>query len=134
MEKRKDPWGKFLEDLGYYNPFTKKKDFKKERIKYWLSKGAQLSDTVHNLLVDEKIISIPKIKKNRAKKSSSASPSSEATEDKKATAVPSEDLRDSEKRRIEDKPEHKQKESKAVETENKKELVAEKFIAEKKED
>ncbi len=61
-ENKKDPQGNFLEDLGFYNPTSKKKVFNKERIKYWLSKGAQLSDTIHNLLVDEKIISEPKIK------------------------------------------------------------------------
>lgn len=62
LEKKKDPWGDFLEDLGYYNPKTKSKSLKKERIGYWLSKGAKPSVTVHNLLVEEKIISGPKVK------------------------------------------------------------------------
>ena len=28
----------------------------KERIQYWISKGAQTSDTVHNILVDQGVI------------------------------------------------------------------------------
>lgn len=62
LENKKDPLGNFLEDLGYYSPLDKKRGLKKERIKYWLSKGAQVSNTVHNLLVEEKIISAPKLK------------------------------------------------------------------------
>lgn len=55
--------GRFLELLGHYNPHQKEVGLKKERIKYWISKGAQASDTVHNLLVKEEIIKGPKIKK-----------------------------------------------------------------------
>jgi small subunit ribosomal protein S16 len=57
-EKTRDPWGKHLEVLGTYDPLTvpKKIDFDAERIKHWLSKGAQPSETVHNMLVDLKII------------------------------------------------------------------------------
>jgi small subunit ribosomal protein S16 len=43
-----------LEELGYYDPANKNTDLqlnlKKERIEYWLSVGAQPSDTVQNLL------------------------------------------------------------------------------------
>ncbi|MBI5654987.1 30S ribosomal protein S16 [Candidatus Uhrbacteria bacterium] len=57
-EKTKDPWGKYLENLGLYNPLAKPPtfDFKADRVKYWISKGAQASDTVWNLLVDQKIV------------------------------------------------------------------------------
>jgi len=48
--------GKSIEDLGYVNPLTKKKSFNKERILHWMSKGAKASETIHNLLVSEKII------------------------------------------------------------------------------
>ncbi|MEI7810073.1 MAG: 30S ribosomal protein S16 [bacterium] len=48
--------GKFLEILGSYNPKVGEKNFKNDRIKYWLSNGAQLSDTMHNFLVHEKVI------------------------------------------------------------------------------
>lgn len=49
--------GGFLEVLGFLNPHTKEKSFKADRIKYWIEKGAQCSDTVHNLLVSNDIVS-----------------------------------------------------------------------------
>jgi len=57
-EKSKDPWGKYLEILGTYNPRSTPSaiDLKTDRIKYWLGKGAQTSDTVWNLFVDQKIV------------------------------------------------------------------------------
>jgi small subunit ribosomal protein S16 len=67
-EKSKDPWGDFLEDLGFYNPRSKETVLKRDRIKYWLSKGAQLSATVHNLLVSQGLIKGPKVKATKMKK------------------------------------------------------------------
>src|SRR3989339_141017 len=48
--------GRFLEVLGFLNPHTKEKSFKADQIKHWIEKGAQCSDTVHNLLVKEGIV------------------------------------------------------------------------------
>ncbi len=53
--------GKFLEILGAYNPKAGTKNFKTDRVKYWISKGAQLSPTMHNFLVSENVISGKKI-------------------------------------------------------------------------
>ena len=56
-EKTRPPKsGKFIEQLGSYNPKTKEKILNPERIKYWISKGAQPSNTIHNLLIKNKII------------------------------------------------------------------------------
>lgn len=56
-DKRNAPkGGRFLEVIGFYNPLTKEKQLKKERVQYWLGVGAQPSDTVHNLLVKEGIL------------------------------------------------------------------------------
>ena len=46
--------GRFLEVVGTYNPITQpaKVDLKLERIDYWISVGAQMSDTVSNLVKD----------------------------------------------------------------------------------
>jgi small subunit ribosomal protein S16 len=52
--------GGFLEVLGFLNPHTKEKSFKADRIEYWIRKGAQCSDTVHNLLVSNSVIKGPK--------------------------------------------------------------------------
>lgn len=55
--------GKYLEVLGSYDPRRENKieQFKVEEIKHWISKGAQLSDTVHNFLVTKKVIAGKKI-------------------------------------------------------------------------
>lgn len=57
-EKTKDPWGDVLEYLGYVNPRTNPPSIslKIERIKYWLSKGAQVSDTVKNILISQNVL------------------------------------------------------------------------------
>jgi small subunit ribosomal protein S16 len=61
-EKGRDPWGKALEILGQYNPRSTPPaiNLKTERIKYWLDHGAQTSDTVWNMFVDQKIVDGPK--------------------------------------------------------------------------
>ena len=59
--KRAAKSGKFLEILGSYDARQKKIQLKNERIKHWLLNGAQVSDTVHNLLVNAKIIDSAKI-------------------------------------------------------------------------
>src|SRR3990167_6102209 len=53
--------GRFHEVLGTYNLMTDEKKVNAERIKYWISKGAQPSGTVHNYLVNERIIAGKKI-------------------------------------------------------------------------
>lgn len=55
------PSGKFIEILGHYNPHTKEKVFKEERILHWIARGAQPSPTVHNLFVDAGIIKGAKV-------------------------------------------------------------------------
>src|ERR1035437_6129677 len=53
--------GRFLEIVGTYNPKVGETNFKADRIKYWISKGAKLSDTMHNFLVHQKIIEGKKV-------------------------------------------------------------------------
>ncbi|XKT74861.1 MAG: 30S ribosomal protein S16 [Patescibacteria group bacterium UBA2103] len=53
--------GKHVEQLGSYNPKTKAVTMKKDRIEHWMSVGAQVSDSVHNLLVKEGVIEGSKI-------------------------------------------------------------------------
>ena len=44
--------GRFIEEIGYYNPVAEPVEMKinDERAKYWLSVGAQPTDTVRALL------------------------------------------------------------------------------------
>lgn len=67
-EKTTSPKGKYIELLGNFDPRSKAKSFEKDRITYWISKGAQVSDTVTNLLVTEKIIEGKKIAKHKVAK------------------------------------------------------------------
>jgi len=57
--------GRFLEILGTYNPKVADKklraNFVNDRIKHWMSNGAKLSDTMHNFLVQEKVIEGKKV-------------------------------------------------------------------------
>jgi len=53
--------GKYLEILGNYDPVHKTKALDGERIKYWISKGAQISPTVNNLMVNYKVWDRPKM-------------------------------------------------------------------------
>lgn len=49
-EKREKLNGKQLEDLGWYNPHTKKSQFNAPRITHWAKMGAQPTETVAVLL------------------------------------------------------------------------------------
>lgn len=54
--------GRFLEILGSYDARRSEKAvFNNEKVKHWISQGAKLSDTVHNLLVERKVIEGKKI-------------------------------------------------------------------------
>jgi len=68
-DKRRPPRaGRFVEEVGFYNPLTKERVLKEERIKYWIGVGAKPSDIVYNLLVKEKIIKGKKIPVSKVKK------------------------------------------------------------------
>jgi small subunit ribosomal protein S16 len=69
-DKRKDMYGPALEILGWYDPHVKptKIEVKADRVQYWLSKGAQASATVHNLLVGAGVVKGDKVVKAHAKK------------------------------------------------------------------
>ncbi len=50
--------GKFIENLGHYNPLTDPitLEVKKERVDHWIALGAQPTETVHRLLFKHGII------------------------------------------------------------------------------
>jgi small subunit ribosomal protein S16 len=53
--------GRALEVLGSYDARKSNEIIHEERVKYWISKGAQASDTMHNMLVHKKIIEGKKV-------------------------------------------------------------------------
>ncbi len=97
-EKTAPPKGKFLEKLGFVNPLKKERKVNAERIKYWLSKGVQVSDTVYNILVEEKVIEgekrkikiKPKKKKKEGEKEESVKEEKPKEESKDARSKESE--------------------------------------------
>lgn len=50
--------GKFIEEIGYYNPLTEPKEIKidAEKATKWLNNGAQPTDTVRTLLKKTEIL------------------------------------------------------------------------------
>jgi len=103
-EAARDTYGKALEILGSYNPFTKELEVKKDRIEHWIGNGAQMSPTVNNLLIEKGII------KGDKKKASKPGKKKE-DEEKKETETKKEEV----------KPETPQEEKKEEAKEEKKE-------------
>jgi len=48
--------GRFIEELGFYDPQTKECSIKDERVQHWIGEGASVSDTAHNLFVKKGVI------------------------------------------------------------------------------
>src|SRR3989344_4094108 len=72
--------GRFQEILGSYDPRKSTDALNAERIQYWLSRGAGVTPTIHNLLVTHQVLTAPKI--NVSAKSKKAPSSAKATEGK----------------------------------------------------
>jgi len=116
--------GRFLEIVGFFNPLTKEKKLKGERIKHWLSMGAQPSDRVHNLLVSENIIKEKKIAvhaKTKKKEEESSVPQKEAGQSEavkkelpaeKPVSEQKEEKTVDNKKQLEEKKEEKKEETK----------------------
>lgn len=111
-EREKDTQAGTLETLGKYNPVLKDKviDLNVERIKHWISMGAQPSNTVHNLLVNAGILSAEKAKaititkKRRGKLDEKKAADEEAKS--AATAAASEEVVQQDVPENEDEPQH----------------------------
>jgi small subunit ribosomal protein S16 len=62
LEKTAGPKaGKYVDLVGTYNPRTKAMTVDGDRIKDWVAKGAQLSPSLSNLLIDKGIIEGKKV-------------------------------------------------------------------------
>jgi small subunit ribosomal protein S16 len=92
--------GKYLENLGWYD--TRRKNttdqLDVEQIKHWIGKGAKLSLTLHNFLVNQKVIegkklnALPRkspVKKKEEAKKEGAAPTAKEESAKPAEAAPS---------------------------------------------
>ncbi len=80
--------GKFCEEVGFVNRVNKEIKLDREKIAYWMSKGARPSATVKNILIGEKAIEgkkIPVHAKSK-KKDNAAEPAAPAKEASPAAA------------------------------------------------
>ena len=107
------PGGRHVEILGSYDPHTKANTFKKERIQYWISKGARPSETAHNLFVKNGIIEgkkrITKIPKPKVEEVAAPEAAAEAkAEEVKTEETKVEDVKTeapvAEEKKVEEKP------------------------------
>lgn len=64
-EKTKDPYGKALEILGSYNPYSKELKVKADRVKHWISKGAAMTPSINNLFITNKIVEGKKLNNSK---------------------------------------------------------------------
>jgi small subunit ribosomal protein S16 len=84
IDLRKSRDSSAIEELGHFDPIEKQQEkaltVKADRIKYWLSVGAQPSQTVRNLLAKAGVIEKPpvKIDKRREKRQAAAKAAKEA--------------------------------------------------------
>lgn len=83
------PTGRHVAVLGSYDPHQKKAVLKAEKIKEWIGKGAQVSDSVYNLFVKEGVVEgkkrVIKMEKPKAPEAP-AEPASSADGEKKEEA------------------------------------------------
>ncbi|HRY82278.1 MAG TPA: 30S ribosomal protein S16 [Candidatus Moranbacteria bacterium] len=93
QEKTVAPGGRHVEILGSYDPHSKQAVLKDERIKYWIEKGAQLSDTVHNLFASKGLIAEKKRPVKMPKKVEEAKPEEAKTEAPVAENKPVEEVK-----------------------------------------
>ena len=57
LESKRGPKsGSYLDLVGSYDARTDRVELNEERIKHWISEGATVSDTVHNLLVSKGVV------------------------------------------------------------------------------
>lgn len=92
-EKSRAVKREYIEIVGLFNPTSKDNKFqcKKERVEYWLSKGAQPSETVNNLLCDFGVLDKDKkIKRIHGKKTKKKDLNSEGENPKTDSAVTTE--------------------------------------------
>ncbi len=72
MDSRRPRDGKYLEWLGVYDPLirddAKKAVINKERTEYWLSVGAQPSETVYSFLKDNHVQGLVRMRKPKHKR------------------------------------------------------------------
>ncbi|HPW34242.1 MAG TPA: 30S ribosomal protein S16 [Candidatus Paceibacterota bacterium] len=91
LPKRSKLVGKFVDDLGWYNAHTNKFQINSERAKQWIANGAQPTDTIHNILIDAKVITGSKIPLH---KKSKQEPKAEPVKSEAKVEAPAENIQE----------------------------------------
>lgn len=91
--------GKFVADLGWYNPHTDEFTVKADDVQEWMKNGANPTSTVHNLLVEKGIIKGDKVTswKPKKKEVEEGEAEEEKKEEKPAEEAPAEEKEEEEK-------------------------------------
>lgn len=117
-EKSRDPFGRVLESLGSYNPHSKELIAKSDRINYWISKGAQMTPSVNNLLIANKLIEGDKRAASKpGKKSEKRQAQIQAKEEKrkaeaeKKEEAKKEEVKEEPKEEVKEEPKEEKKET-----------------------
>lgn len=95
VDKRTRRDGAPVEELGWFNPVekdaSKQLSLNEERVKYWISMGAQPTDTVRDMLAKRNLIDVKAWEADRAQdrkkveaKKAAAAAAGEAKDEKKA--------------------------------------------------
>lgn len=100
-EKARDPYGRALEILGSYNPYNKELKVKSDRVNYWISQGSQMTPSVNNLFVDNKIVEAKKVKNSKVGTPNKRKAESQAKADAKKEEAKAAEV-------VEEKPEEKE--------------------------
>ncbi len=123
--KRGPKSGDNVELLGSYNPHSNNIQIDGDRVKHWMSVGAQVSDTMHNLLIREKIIEGKKInvlpkKSPIVKETTEEEKKAEEPKTEAETETPKEEVKAEEEAPVETKVEEVKEEPKAQEAKEEK--------------
>ena len=118
--------GKFIEKLGSYNPLLPKDKKERikvefERVKYWISKGAQPTLRVSRILGEMQLMPMPKpgnnplkaIPKKERKKETKEEPKAEAKKEQPKKEEPKAEAKKEQPKKEEPKAEAKKEEPKA---------------------
>lgn len=88
------PGGRHIAVLGSYDPHQKKAVLKADKIKEWISKGAQVSDSAYNLFVKEGVVEGKKRSVKMEKPKAKEAPVEEAKVEEIKTEEPAAEIKE----------------------------------------
>ncbi len=93
-EKKSKLQGRYVDDLGFWNPHSNKFSLNEEKTNKWLKEGVRPTDTAHNLLVKAGILKGHKIAVHKKSKKAPEKISEKAPEKETSTKVLNESVKE----------------------------------------